>query len=65
MRSIHSLILFGIRKNYLISGGSLLFYQFRRRVIKLTAVNIGGYHCYQLYTKLYSLFFLKVEAIHR
>jgi hypothetical protein len=28
-------------------------YQFRRRVIKLTAVIIMGYHCYQLHTKLY------------
>jgi hypothetical protein len=33
---IHTLILFGIRKNCLISGRSLLLYQFTKRVIKLT-----------------------------
>jgi hypothetical protein len=33
-RSIKSLILFGIRKNFLISESSLLLYQFTRRVIK-------------------------------
>jgi hypothetical protein len=39
---IHKLILFGIRKNCLIIGGSLLLYQFTRRVIKLTIVIIMG-----------------------
>jgi hypothetical protein len=33
-RSIYSLILFVIRKNCLISGRSILFYQFTKRVIK-------------------------------
>jgi hypothetical protein len=42
--------LFGIRKNCLISGRSLLF-QFTKRVIKLTAIIIMGCHCYQLHTK--------------
>jgi hypothetical protein len=46
-----SLIVFGVRKNCLINGRSLLLYQFTRRVIKLTVVIIKGYHCYQLYTK--------------
>jgi hypothetical protein len=32
-------------------------YQFTRRVIKLTAVIIVGYHCYQLRTKIYPIFF--------
>jgi hypothetical protein len=40
---IHKLINF-IRKNCLISGRSLLVYQFTGRVIKLTFVIIGGYH---------------------
>jgi hypothetical protein len=42
-----------IRKSCLISGRSLLFYQFTRRVIKLTVVIIVGYHCYQLHIKFY------------
>jgi hypothetical protein len=42
--SINS-VLFGIRKNYLISGRSLLLYQFTRRAIKVTIVIIVGYHC--------------------
>jgi hypothetical protein len=55
--SINSLILFGIRKNFLISGRSLLLYQFTRRAIKLTVVIIMGYHCYQLHTKFYPVSF--------
>jgi hypothetical protein len=51
---IHKLIiLFGIRKNCLISGKSLLLYQFKRRVIKPTLVISMGYHCYQFNTKFY------------
>jgi hypothetical protein len=38
LRSTNSLILFGIRKNCLISGRSLLLYQFTKRVIKLTVI---------------------------
>jgi hypothetical protein len=49
-RSIHSLILFGIRKNCLSSGRRLLLYQFTRRAIKLTVIIIVGYHCYQLHS---------------
>jgi hypothetical protein len=45
---ISYLILFGIRKNCLISGRSLLLYQFTSRVIKLTVVIIREYHYYQL-----------------
>jgi hypothetical protein len=33
----------------------LLFYQFTKRVIKLTVIIIIGYHCYQLHTKLYRI----------
>jgi hypothetical protein len=40
LRSVNSLILFGIMKNFLISGRSLLAYQFTRRAIKLTVVII-------------------------
>jgi hypothetical protein len=36
LRSISSLILFGIRKNCLISGKNLLLYQFTKRGMKLT-----------------------------
>jgi hypothetical protein len=57
LRSINSLILFGIRKNFLISGRSLLLYQFTRRVIKMTVVIILGYHCYQPHTKFYPISF--------
>jgi hypothetical protein len=38
-------VIFGIRKKDLISGRSLLLYQFTRRMIKLTVVIIVGYHC--------------------
>jgi hypothetical protein len=47
--------LFGIRKKYLGSGRSLLLYQFTSRAIKLTAVVIEAYHCYQLHKKLYPI----------
>jgi hypothetical protein len=36
---------------------SLLLYQFTTKVIKLTVVIIVGYHCYQLHTKFYPVFF--------
>jgi hypothetical protein len=42
LRSINSLVLFGIRKKFMISGRSLLLYHFKRRAIKLTAVIIVG-----------------------
>jgi hypothetical protein len=57
LQSTNSLILFGIRKNCLISGRSLLFYQFTERVIKLTVIIIVRYHCYQLHTKFYQMAF--------
>jgi hypothetical protein len=44
----------GIRKNCLISGRSLLLYQFTKRVTKLTVISIVGYHCYQHHTKMLS-----------
>jgi hypothetical protein len=46
-----SLILFGIKMNCLISGRSLLLYQFTKGMIKLT----NNYHCYQLHTKFYRI----------
>jgi hypothetical protein len=49
----HKLIEFGKRRNCLISGRSLLLYQFTRRVIKLTAIIIMGYHCCQLHTTFF------------
>jgi hypothetical protein len=61
LRSINSLILFGIRKNFLISGRSLLFYQFTRRAIKLTVVIIVGYHCYQPHTIMSNILFLRLS----
>jgi hypothetical protein len=51
--STNSLILFGKGKDCLISGSSLLFYQFTKRMIKLVVIVIVGYHCYQLHTKFY------------
>jgi hypothetical protein len=45
----NSLILFGVRKNFQISGRSLLLYQLKR-AIKLAVVIIKQYHCYQLHT---------------
>jgi hypothetical protein len=53
LRSVSSLIVFEISKNFLISGRSLLLYQFTNRVIELAVVFIMGYHCYQLHTKCY------------
>jgi hypothetical protein len=40
-------------KNCLISGRSLLLYQFTKRVTKLTVIIIAGYHCYQHHTEFY------------
>jgi hypothetical protein len=40
-RFTYSFILFGIRKNCLISGRSLVFYQFTSRAIKPTEIIIG------------------------
>jgi hypothetical protein len=42
LSAIHTLILFGIRKNYLISGRSLLLYQFTKMVTKLTVIKIAN-----------------------
>jgi hypothetical protein len=48
------------KANCLISGMSLLLYQFTKMAIKLTLVIIVGYHCYQLHTTLYPIFFSQV-----
>jgi hypothetical protein len=37
-----------MRKNFLISGRSLLLWQFTRKDLKLTAIIIVGYHCYKI-----------------
>jgi hypothetical protein len=50
-RSTNSLILFGIRKNCLISGRSLLLYQFTKRVIKLN----NNYHGISLLSASYKI----------
>jgi hypothetical protein len=55
---IHNpLILFGIRNNCLISGTTLLLYQFTKKLIKLAAVIIVVYHCYQFHTTFYQISF--------
>jgi hypothetical protein len=53
----NSLILFGIRKNCLISGRSLLLYQVAIKDDKTDCNNYRGYHCYELYTECYRLSF--------
>ena len=53
LKSTNLLILFGIRKNCLRSGGSRSLYLFIRRVIKQTVVITGAYHFCQLCTKFY------------
>jgi hypothetical protein len=55
LRSTNSLIMFGIRNNCLISGRSLLLYQFTKIVTKLTVIIIVRYHCYQHHTKFYRI----------
>jgi hypothetical protein len=45
LSEIHKLILFGIKKNCLISGRSLLLNQFTKRTIKPTVVIIVRYGC--------------------
>jgi hypothetical protein len=57
---IHTLvifIIFEIRKRYLNNGRSLLLYQLTRRMIKLIAIIVKAYHCYQLQIKLYPISF--------
>jgi hypothetical protein len=56
--------LFGIRKNCLTSGRSLLLYQLTKRVTTLTVIIIVVYHCYQLHTKFYRIFSSQDE-VHR
>jgi hypothetical protein len=58
LSAIHKvIILFGIRKNCLINGGSLILYLFAKTSIQLTVIIIVSYHCYQLHTKFYRIFF--------
>jgi hypothetical protein len=54
LSAIHKLVSsISIRKHCLISGRSVLLYQFTKRVTKLTVIIIVGYHCYQHRTKFY------------
>jgi hypothetical protein len=66
LRSISSLILFGISKNYLNSGRSLLFYQSTRMAVILTVVNYHGIALlstsYKILPKYHSP---KVKSIYR
>jgi hypothetical protein len=64
LQSTNILIPFGIRKNRIVSGRSLLLYQFTRRMMKRGAIIIVRCHCHQLYTKFYRLSFVKVNSIH-
>jgi hypothetical protein len=57
LRSTNLLILFGIRKNCHSSGRNLFLCLFIKRVIKLNVAIIKEYHCYQLHTKGYPIFF--------
>jgi hypothetical protein len=45
------------KKNCLSSGRNRLSYLFTKNVIKLSVVIIGAYHCCQLHTKFYPIFF--------
>jgi hypothetical protein len=53
LQSTNSFTLFGIRKNCLISGRSLLLYQFTKRATKLPVIIIIEYHCYEHYTNFF------------
>jgi hypothetical protein len=65
MSEIHELINSIWNKEELpISGRNILLYQFTRRVTKLTVVIIGVYHCYQLHTKYYPIFFPQIGRAH-
>jgi hypothetical protein len=52
LRSINSFILFGIWKNSLSSGNSLLLHHLTR-VIKLTVIIIKAHQCYQIHAEFY------------
>jgi hypothetical protein len=66
LSAIHnSLILFGIRKNCLIGGRSLLLYQFTKSVIKLTVIIIVRYHCYQLHKNFIEYRLHNDRSVHR
>jgi hypothetical protein len=51
------LILFGIIKNCPIIGRCCSLCIFIQRVIKQIVVVIEAYHCYQLHTEFYKMFF--------
>jgi hypothetical protein len=51
------LLAFQIRKNCQASAQNLLMYMFINGTMKMAAVIIKEYQCYQLHTKLYLIFF--------
>jgi hypothetical protein len=53
------------KNNFLISGKSLLLYQFKRNTIRLARVIIVGYHRCQLYKRFVQYPSLKVKPIYR
>jgi hypothetical protein len=53
----NSLILSGIRKDCLNQRKESVVVPVYKKAIRLTAVIIGGYHCYQLHTTFYTIFF--------
>jgi hypothetical protein len=53
-----------MRKNCLINERSLLLYQFTRTAIKLSAIIIVGYHCYQFIQNSIEYPSLKVKSIY-
>jgi hypothetical protein len=57
LRSKNVLSWSGTKKNCLTSERNQLSYLFTKRVIKVSVVIIGAYHCCQLHTKLYLTFF--------
>jgi hypothetical protein len=62
-KSTNSLIFFGIRKNCLIIGKSLLFYQFMKGVTKPAVIIIMGYHAIIL-IQIVIDYPLKVKTVH-
>jgi hypothetical protein len=57
LRSTNLLPWFGTKKNCPTSCRNQLSYLFTKRVIKLSVVIIGAYHCCQLHTNFYPTFF--------
>jgi hypothetical protein len=63
--STNLLILFGMRKNYVISGRSLLLYQFTKMATTLTEIVLARNHCYQFMQNFIEYPSLQVNSVHR